>query len=247
MGFPFGQDINYQFFPLVNNEKAINIPTDNPKIYYFQNQPTRAAALAGMGAINPDAGITTWTEIANQYGFWFTIPAIADPDPSSNIDRRTYWLGINFKLKTGGGEPFQTVIRALELERATGHHTQFLVTAQDVLQFFPQVESYYTPTQINAAFWVVKEEIVAYLTNKGFEWCQVWDPKRVQTAAIFKLLMRLMEGQRKIPGDNWDKNHEEYKSAYQNIISSLKLAYDSSRTGEATEVKKSGGFAWVMT
>lgn len=245
MGFPFGQDISYTFYPLVGDDNAINLPSDNPAIYYFTdaNKPTRDQAQNGTGAVNSGSAITSWTAIPNQNGFVFTIPAITDPDPDSNVDFRTYWLGINFKLKAGG--EFQTVIRALEMERVTGHHTQFIVTAADIIQYFPNVEAYYTAAQINAIFWLVKEEIVAYLSDKGFEWSLVWDANRLRTAAVFKVLMKLMEGQRRIPGDNWDKNHEEYKTSFKTIQSALKLKYDSQRVNEPTDVKKAGGYAWV--
>ena len=247
MPFPFGQDIRYQFFPLIGSDNATNIPSDNPRIFYFtdSNKPTRDAAQNGTGAVNSATPITSWTAIENQNGFVFTIPAIVDPDPDSETGQRIYWLGINFKLKTGVGEPYQTVVRALELERVTGHHAQFLVTAQDIIQFFPAVESYYTASQISAIFWLVKEEIISYLTDKGFHWSLVWDPERLRVAATFKVLMRLMEGERRLPGDNWDKNHAEYKESYKNVITAVKLKYDSQRTNEPTEIKKTGGYAWI--
>ena len=245
MGFPFGQDIAYTFYPLVGDDNAINVPSDNPSIYYFTDsrKPSRDDAQNGTGALNSGSAITSWTAIPNQNGYLFTIPAIADPDPDSNTDRRTYWLGINFKLKTGGN--FQTVVRALEMERVTGHHVQFLVTASDLIQYFPQIESYYSAAQINAIFWLVKEEIISYLTQKGFEWSLIWDANRLRTAAMFKVLMRLMEGQRRQPGDNWDKNHDEYKESYNMVLSALKVKYDAARSNEPTEVRKTGGFAWV--
>lgn len=247
MRYPFGQDIRYTFYPLVGDENAINIPSDSPAIYYFtdESKPTRDQAANGTHAINAGSPITSWTAIENQNGFVFVIPAIADPDPDSEISQRIYWLAINFKMKTGGGEPYQTVVRALELERVSGHHLQLLVTAQDISQFFPQVEDYYTPSQITAIFWLVKEELIAYLSDKGFDWALIWDPSKLKTAATYKVLMRLMEGQRRIPGDNWDRNHDEYKSTYLDIRNAVKLKYDSSKSNQPTEVKKAGGFAWI--
>lgn len=245
MRFPFGQDIIYTFFPIVGNEPAINVlDPQTPSIWVFPDThiPSRSDALSGNGHTGSE--ITSWTAVENNSGFKFTIPAITDPDVNSNIEYRTYWLGINFRLQTS--IQVQTVIRALELYRVTGHHAQFLVTAADCIQLFPQIESYYSADQINSIFRTVKLEIINYLTNKGFDWSLIWDPDSLKEAAKFKVLMHMMAGQRKSSGDSWDKNFDEYKSSYTNTISALKLKIDAQGTKAPTAETKGGGYAFVM-
>lgn len=240
MGYPFGQDFTYSFYPLVDNDAALLIPSQSPAIYVFtdSNVPTRTTAAAGTGATQT---ITTWTQ--RGLGFDFTVTALTDPDTTSTLDRRTYWLGINFILKTAGQT--QTLIRALEMERVSGHHKQISVTTTDILNYFPEATAYVSEQTILAFIANAKEEIKARLTNNKFEWAQIWRPDRLNISTIYKTLMSIGSSQRKIVGDNFDRNYEEWKLIFESTINSIKLEYDTFREGQPTAKPPIGGFAFL--
>ncbi len=247
MGYPFGQNITYTFYPLVDNEAAKNIPTTgNPvAIYYFtdNNKPSRDAAQNGTGAVNSGSAIASWTPTGN--GYQFTIPAIEDPDPDGGADTRNYWLAINFILQASGQT--QTVIRALEMERVSGHHKTVSVTSQDIIDYFPDALSYVSEDRINNFLFDAREEIQAYLRNKGFEWAQIYRPDRLSLVIKYKVLMHIMADQRREPGDNFDLNYQRYEKSYESAISSLQLEYDADKDG-APEIQpvKTGGYIFAI-
>lgn len=243
MGYPFGQDFKYTFYPIVDEKEALDIPDpQTPTIYIFSDSdgtPSRSVAIAGTGA---DQTISSWTK--RGAGFEFTISALTDPDVNSTQDKRTYWLAINFLLKAGG--QVQTIIRALEMERVAGHHKSIGVTAVDIGEMWPGVTSYLSEAQITALIALSTEELRALLKNRSFEWAQVYRPDRFRLAVIFKTLMHVMLNQRRDVGDNFDRNYEEYKVIFNSTIGSIKVEYDTDNNGQPQkEPLKTGGFAYV--
>lgn len=230
MGYPFGKDIIYTFYPLVDN-KEISLPTQSPTIYVFteENKPTLDAAQNGTNKLFN--AITQWTERGT--GRDFIIPAIPDPSPDSTKDRYTYYLGINFILQAAGST--QTIIRALDMERVQAHHKTITITYSDVISYFPQVESYISIQHITRFIQIAKEELKTELHNKSYEWAQIYRPDRLTLACIFKVMMYAMASQRKSPGDPFDLNFDLYKETYQNFMQGLKLEYDTDRDGEPQE------------
>lgn len=75
MTFPFGQDITYWFYPLVDDAAlSTGFPTSQtPAIYVYDNEPGRSQAAAGSGS--PLQSITSWTWDAAKRGWSFTITA----------------------------------------------------------------------------------------------------------------------------------------------------------------------------
>jgi len=230
MGYPFGKDIIYTFYPQVDN-KDICLPTQNPTIYIFteDNQPTLDDAQNGTNKLG--SAITSWTERGT--GRDFIIPAITDPSPDSTKDRYTYYLGINFVVQSGATT--QTIIRALQMERVQAHHKTIAITYSDVISYFPQIESYVSIQHITRFIQLAKEELKTELHNKGYEWSQIYRPDRLTLACIFKVMMYAMASQRKSPGDPFDLNFDLYKETYQNFMQGLRLEYDTDRDGQPQE------------
>ena len=90
MGYPFGQNITYWFYPLLDNDTA-SIPaavtSQTPAIRIFdESAPSRSDALSGSGSLQ---SITAWVWYPSKKAWSFTIPAVADPFPDSNIPTRT--------------------------------------------------------------------------------------------------------------------------------------------------------------
>lgn len=230
MGYSYGKDLVYTFYPLLD-DKSVILPSQTPSIYVFTdtNRPSLDDALNGTNALGSE--ITSWTQ--RGLGYDITIPAISDPDPTSNIDRRTFWIGINVVMQSGAD--VQTIIRSLEMQRVQMHHKAIEILYSDVISYFPQIEGYLNIQQIQRFITVSKAEIQNELKAKGFEWAQVYRPDQLTLGCIFKVMMYAMASQRKSPGDQFDLNFDLYKSSYQNFIQSLKLEYDSDRDGEPEE------------
>lgn len=242
MGYLFGHDFNYTFFGLGDNQNTTILNGQNPTIYVFTDSVnvTRAVAAAGTGALQT---ITTWTDNADG-SKTFAIDGIDDPDPSSNIDRREYKLGINFRITTS--EQIQTVVRSLLMERIQVQDKPITVTYTDITNEFPQATDYVSSGQITLMITEAKEEIQAYLLDRGFEWAQIFRPDRLDTAVKKKVLMKLMASQRQEANDNFDKNFDLYERDFNAIMKSVQLEYDSTRQGAPGAGKvKAGGFSLV--
>jgi len=240
MGYLFGQDFNYTLYPLGDNQSINILNSQTPAIYVFPDSVnvTRAIAAAGTGAIQ---NITAWTD--NSDGSkTFAIDGIDDPDPTSTIDRREYKLGINCKISTA--EQTQTIIRSLLLERLSAHDKVVTITYTDITNEFPQATDYASTAQITLWITEAKEEVQAYLSDRGFEWAQIFRPDRLDTVVKKKTLMKLMASQRQDANDNFDRNFELYEKDYNTIIKAVQFEYDSTRQGTPDVAKvKAGGFS----
>ena len=241
MGYAFGKAFDYYFYPLVDNEELTAVPSQTPSIFIFSDangQPSRDTAAAGTGATQT---ISTWTSVTG--GFKIEVDALTDPDPSSAIDCRTYWVAINFKLKTGGQT--QTVLRALDMERVAAHNTRLTVTPTDLTTLFPEISSFATNTTISAAISLAQEECKSILLSKGYEWAQIKRPERLKLAIQSRSMMQLMLNQRKVPGDNFDANYSEYKKQYKSYLDSIQLEIDRDKDGVAETKNQLFGYAVV--
>lgn len=230
MGYPFGQNITYWFYPLLDNDTA-SIPaavtSQTPAIHVFdENVPTRADALSGSGSLQ---SVTTWTWNSSKKAWSFTIPAIPDPHPDSNIPTRTYWVAINFILQAAGQT--QTVIKPLQLERVVGHDKVISVTEEDLRTYFPQVDAYSSDVQRKAFISQATTEVKSHLRVKGYEWAKITRPDRLDLCVVYKALAMIMLGQIQEPGDKFSIKYQEYKNNYQISIDSLKFEYQEMEAG----------------
>lgn len=230
MGYPFGQNITYWFYPLLDNDTA-SIPTavqgQTPAIYVFdETVPNRSDAISGANSLQT---ISSWTWSAQKKAWSFTIPAVSDPYPDSNIPTRTYWIAINFILQTAGQS--QTVIKPLQLERVVGHDKVISVTEEDLRTYFPQVDAYSSDVQRKAYISQATAEVKSYLRVKGYEWAKITRPDRLDLCVVYKALAMIMLGQIQEPGDKFSIKYQEYKSNYQVSIDSLKFEYQEMEAG----------------
>lgn len=230
MGYPFGQNITYWFYPLLDNDMA-SIPAavqaQTPAIYIFdESVPSRADAASGYNAIQT---VSTWAWNTQKKAWSFTISAINDPDLSSNIPTRVYWVAINFVLQSGGQN--QTVIKPLQLERVVGHDKVVSVTEEDLRRYFPQIDAYSSDIQRRAFISQATEEVKASLRIKGYEWAKVTRADRLDLCVIYKALAMIMLGQVQEPGDKFSIKYQEYKSGFQASLDSLKFEYQEMEGG----------------
>jgi hypothetical protein len=230
MGYPFGQNITYWFYPLLDNETAsvsAAVTSQVPSIHVFdESAPSRSNALSGSGSLQT---VTSWAWNTSKKAWSFTIPAIADPHPSSNIPTRTYWIAINFILQSAG--QVQTVIKPLQLERVAGHDRVVSVTEESLRTYFPQVDAYSSDVQRQAFISQATSEVKSYLRVKGYEWAKITRPDRLDLCVVYKALAMIMLGQIQEPGDKFSIKYQEYKSNYQIAIDSLKFEYQEMEAG----------------
>jgi len=230
MGYPFGQNITYWFYPLLDNDTA-SVPTavqaQTPAIYVFdESAPSRSDALSGSGSLQT---VNSWTWNTAKKAWSFTIAAISDPHPSSNIPTRTYWISINFILQTAGQT--QTVIKPLQLERVVGHDRVVSVTDENLRTYFPQVDAYSSDVQRKAYISQAVEEIKGELRSKGYEWAKITRADRLDLCVTYKALSLIMLGQIQEPGDKFSIKYGEYKSNFQANLDSLKVEYQQMEAG----------------
>lgn len=230
MGYPFGQNITYWFYPLLDNNTA-NIPSvvesQSPSIYVFgENAPSRSNAATGTGSLQT---ISSWNWSSQKRSWSFVISAISDPSPDSNITTRIYWVAINFILQTAG--QVQTVIRPLQLERVVGHDRVVSVTEEDLRSYFPQVDAYSSDIQRRAYISQAAEEIKGELKARGYEWAKITRADRLDLCVTYKALSLIMLGQIQEPGDKFSIKYQEYKAGFQSNLDSLKVEYQQAETG----------------
>jgi hypothetical protein len=230
MGYPFGQNITYWFYPLLDNDTA-NIPTavqaQTPAIYVFdESVPSRSDAASGANSLQT---ISSWTWSAQKKAWSFTVPAISDPHPDSNIPVRVYWIALNFILQTSG--QIQTAIKPLQLERVVGHDRVVSVGEEDLRAYFPQIDAYSSDVQRKAFISQAIEEIKGELRVKGYEWAKITRADRLDLCVIYKALAMVMLGQIQEPSDKFSIKYQEYKAGFQSNLDSLKFEYQQMEGG----------------
>lgn len=228
MSYSFGKDIIYYFVPVIDDEPILNIPTQTPAIYVFsyQNKPSVADARSGTNKLG--STIAAWT--ARGQGFEFTIPAITDPDPNSQVNDYTYWIAINFILKSGGDT--LTLIRSLEMERPSLEHEQIETTISDIISIYSDITAYKSESQILRYMSEAKSLIKLSLSIKGFEWAQIHNAKDFNAAHRYKTLELIMASLRRTSGDTFDSNFTYYKELADGYLNAIQLEYDSDKDGE---------------
>lgn len=230
MGYPFGQNITYWFYPLLDNETA-NIPAavqaQTPSIYVFDETiPSRSDAASGSGSLQT---VSSWTWNSQKKAWSFTVQAVNDPDPASNITTRVYWIAINFRLQASG--QIQTTIKPFQLERVVGHDKVVSVTEDDLRAYFPQIDAYSSDVQRRAFISQAIVEIKGELRAKGYEWAKITRADRLDLCVIYKALSMVMVGQIQEPGDKFSIKYQEYKSGFQSNLDSLKFEYQQMEGG----------------
>lgn len=236
---PFGKDFTRYFYPLVDDAAPVTIlSSQTPAIYFFDTQPSRTAASAGTGAVQT---VAAWTWNAGSSGWSYTVTAINDPDPTSTLTVRTYWEAINFRLQSAG--QIQTVVRAFDLQRVSGHAVSVGVNDEMLREYFPQLDSCSTEVQRAAYVTLAVEDVKSRLKSKGYDWAKVTRPDRLTIAIAYKVLYMIMLVQLQQGNDKYAVKYAEFKKIYESMIEGLTLEYDANEDGlPDTEVKASSDF-----
>ena len=246
MAFSFGKDITYEFYA-VEDRDALDLSgvSTAPAIYVYKTgyKPNRTQAAAGTdngGLVG--AAITTWTATTRGNGKTFTIPAISDPDATSNIESYSYWLVINFYLKTGGDK--QTIVRALPMRRIAAHHKAIDVINEDLKGIFDSIDIYANSAGQIAAIANATSMTENNLDAKGFEWSSLWRPDRLNEAVKYRAVAQIILGEAQ-KNDEFIELYKTFRDVSENTINVLKIEYISQSDARAEEVKKSRGGGMV--
>lgn len=246
MGYSFGQSFTFWFYPLDREGNAVSLSSDmqsqTPAIYVFTDQPSRSGAADGTGALQ---SITSWAWDAGKAGWSFSVDAIDDPDPNSNVVQRTYWIAINFRLDAS--EQIQTVLRSLDLERVTGHTRAVEITENDLRDYYPHIDAYSTTTQRLTYIRVGLSQVKSTLKAKGFEWAKLHRPDQLKAVVCYRALAMLFLTQAQAGNDKFAALYQEFKGLFETELSGLTIAYDADDDGDAdAEVPAPPGVAWVV-
>lgn len=244
MSYPFGQNITYWFYPLLDSDAATipsAVTSQTPTIYVFdETAPTRGDAASGAGSLQT---ISSWTWSAAKKAWYFTISAVNDPHPDSNIPTRTYWIAINFILQSAGQT--QTVIKPLQLVRVVGHDKVVSITEDDLKKYFPQVDAYSNEAQRDAYISQAIEEVKATLREKGYEWAKIVRPDRLDICIVYKALAMIMLAQVQEPNDKFSLKYQEFKDGFVTNLESLKFEYQQMEAGTIEEARTTSSFILI--
>lgn len=232
----FGKDIEYSLFAYEDGVAIASIPAQSYTAYIFtdQNQPSREEAIAGTGALATiNATHTSGGTLT------FTIPAISDPNPNAVTQTYSYWVAVNFVLKTAGQT--QTIVRDLRISRASAQDRAIGVTTSKIVSIYPEIYSYLNQAQVEAMISISQENLVNDLRNKGFEWAKIYRADQLFTTLLFKSLEMIYLSQVNRQGDKFLVLAESAKESYMKAINNLQLSFDESQTGQETSKVNAGG------
>lgn len=233
MAFAWGKDINYTFYPLVDDE-PVSLLSQTPAIYVFaESKPTYAQAAAGTNNIQ---SITTWTETAT-YSRTFTIDGIDDPSPTGEPIERIYWLAINFRIDAS--EQIQTVLKALPFNRVHGHGNKITVDHQDIKNIFHTVLDYVDGPSLTRIIEDSETFIKTVLQSRGYRWAFFSRIDRLEMLVRYRTVMTVLLNEIQNGNDKFYIKYNEVKSTYEQIYTGLKLEYETDVHGQPNEVKES--------
>lgn len=239
--FLFGLDIKRAFYPLRGTEPLL-LPSQTPSIYVFADAPTRDEAQNGTGAVQT---VSTWNEdTVEPYPRRYTIAAIDDPDPDSQIDEKWYWEAINFVNQDS--EQTQTVIRAFRVIRAAGVGSIPGTSVEDLKRIYPAIESYLGNEELAAMLSTAETELKQDLEDRGLVWSKLFDLDKLRLALAFKAIALANLSQLVESNDKFAVRSEIFERKYTGMLTKVNLPMDSGTDGAPDVAVKPSLGAWVV-
>lgn len=233
MNYVFGKGFDFNIYTYENGDRIQSIPSQTVTSYLFTEQPSREIARAGTGAARTITHSHTTGNVLS-----VPVTDINDPDPASLTNYHVYWLAVNFILEADA--QVQTVLRALKVERATGHDELIGVTAAKIVEAYPDVQSFLSPDQIESMIQLAQVDMLDDLKNKGFQWAEIYRPAELFNALLFKSLTYIHQSQIQRQGDRFFVSADASQRRYEGIISTLKISYDEAQAGTITQARTGG-------
>lgn len=245
MAAEYGRPLVLQIELRGENGEVLIPDATAPDVYLFDHVPTRDEARAGTNAM-PGYHETAWTGAGNFRVV--TFPSVPDPDPLGHTTSRSYYIGINFRLETGG--QVQTVIRRFIITRATAQLSSLEVSQADLTAIDPSVDRVFGSgsAQLTAVNALVKRLIKTSLGNRGYRWEDITDAEDLRDAAIFMALHIAFLSQVRQTGDAADRKAAAYQKMGEDILSGVVLETDaagaSDETGSGGELVSTNRNVW---
>lgn len=236
--YNFGKDITRSFYPLEDNE-PINLPSQSPSIYLFEDQPSIEEARSGVGAIA--AAIAYWTESGTApYARTYTIPAIPDPNPESATPTCLgYWEAVNYVAQVSG--QVQTKLRTIELQKGKATESVPGATYTDLLILYPEIDGYVEAASVLTGYIDLAEDLIKLeLRSFNIDWGDVESLKDLRIPSMFLAIKHHAQGQLQTEGDKWDIRAKICQAEYDKVMADIKIKYDSDGDGLAESVKENG-------
>ena len=235
--YPFGKDIDYTLYAYESGDKLPVIPAQSYSVHVYKNKPERSDAFIGTGSESTISATHTASNFLS-----FTIPAIDDPDPDSQVRSHVYFLAIVFKLQTD--EQSQLILKALPLERVHGKDRTIGLTFDKIVEAYPDVLSYLDQANIEAFIRLAQTELLTSLKIKGFHWAEINRPDQLFYALLFKTLWYVHSSQILRDGDRFSVSAELAAKNYDSTIRALQLEIGEDDKAE-TKVESAGGTVWL--
>lgn len=241
----FGQSISRQFFALVNNEH-INLPTQTPEIFLFEDEPTLEEAIDGTGAIQ---SVATWTESSvSPYPRSYAFDPIDDPDPESNDSSLGFWESVRFVATLG--QQAQTRLRYFEVERVKALNAVPGTTVADLKTIYPAIINYASDRELEDHISNAERILKLEFKNKKVEWSNLSELGDLLLALAFKAIQLVSESQFE-SGTESDKmfmRAKLYRDNYDDLVKLIKLPYDIDGDGKPdTETSNNNTSGFVIS
>ncbi len=231
----FGKAITRRFYPM-QDMQPVNLPTQTPAIYLFDAFPSRTAAADGSGAI---ATISSWTENTNApYARTFTIPAVDDPRPESQIAAYEYFVAVNYTLESA--EQTQTKIEAIIFERADAVSEIPETTKADLKALYPAIEKYISDEQLDDFLGMATDQLQADLRNKGYQWGLIQNLSDLRLALAYKTIALSTLSQMRDPSDRHKSRFDIFSQWYESALNSVTLKHDTDADGRPDTAQPAG-------
>jgi len=222
----FGKDLSVKYtYP----EAAE--PVGNPTIYLFRDMPGREAARAGTGALQT---VSTWAdddEVPNTKSF--TVAAFNDPEISSTISGREYFLAINYELEAS--EQVQTDVKRLFVSRAGGSLTHHGVDLEAVVSAYPTLASYLSNDDIEDQIQLAIDEISAVIMP--VDWDKVTNKDQLYFPILCKAIANSCLSEFVEEGDRFSKRYEIFEKKYADYMANFVVKADSDVSGDTDDTK----------
>ncbi len=230
MSYNFGNSIVREFYTLQDND-YINLPSQAPAIYLFNEKPSIDAARAGTDAVKT---VSYWIEQAySPFKRQYTITPVDDPAPTSTTKSRGYWEAINYVLSSGQAV---TNLREITIERPESHEAVPGTTYIDCTNIFPQISSYLTIAQVETYIALAINHFKLDLKKQGLDWGRVRDLDEIKIPIAYKALALGLRGQvirRPELAELVDSFNEEYNQK----LAGIQVPYDTENDGETVTVE----------
>ena len=224
---PFGEDWTYVYYS-PDDPQFEPLASCTPAIYIFTSKPSPAAARAGTGATQT---ITSWTELHSPERREIAISAIADPQDGTR--EKTYYISINYPLKTAGVN--QNDIEFFVLTTPEGSGEKARPTAEQLRSIDKNLESYLAEPEIAAKIVLAESIVKQSLSGKGYEFAFINNLEDLKLCVSYLAIALAWNGEIGTPGDRFTEWRDQAQTIYKTLFDSLKLEYDADKDDVITE------------